>query len=96
MTNVMKDRLISGGIGALASLFVALTVFGLNRNAVKVDFEKEALRKKADVTYVDSRDNEIKSDVQEFKQLQENRHVNEMQQVDRKLDLIIKLIEAKK
>ena len=102
MTSVTKDRIISGLIGALASFFVAVAVFGMNRNAIKVDFEKAKLDAKADVVYVDKQDGEIKSSLKDFEVQQEQRHALELQQedrkfdqVDKKLDIIIKLIEKK-
>jgi len=85
--------LINIAVSVLTACFVVFTTFALNRKGIKADNLSGKLEKKADITYVDDRDGEIKSDLKDYKIQQEQRHTSEMREIDRKLDLIIKLIE---
>ena len=96
MTSTTRDRLISWGGSALISIFVVFGTFGLNRGAVRNDAIIQQIDKKVEKAYVDDQDNAIKSDVKDFKLEQEKRHTTEMQQVDKKLDLILEIIKAQK
>lgn len=105
MTNI-RAILLSTTVSSIGTFLVMFLMFGINRGNASSDSVKNELKSKASIEYVDREiesvqnyasdaDTRIIEDIKGYKGEQSDRHKSEAQQVQEKLDLIIKLIEKR-
>lgn len=94
MTVTTRNLMINIAASVVTSCAIVFLSFGLTRSGKRTDTIDSELSKKAPYEYVDAGDGRNESNLKEYKIQQEQRHISEMKEIDRKLDLILEVVKA--